>query len=98
MERALNMEGVSHERLQSERMGTHTPRVHRVFDGAGAAGRNVCLSPAGTARRSSVYVSGDGRQNPVSRRHRAGSGTAGDRPAGKENSGTAEPGLLAQLL
>ena len=35
-----NMEGVSHERLQSERMGTHTPRLHRFSHGAGAAGRD----------------------------------------------------------
>src|SRR2546423_7926882 len=98
MDRALNMEGVSHERLQPERMGTHTPRLRRFSHGALAARWDFCLFPTATAGRPGIHVSGDGCQNPVSRVHRAGSGTAGDRPAGKENSGTAESGLLAQLF
>ena len=76
--------------------------THRAFTGFLMAllllGGIVRLFPAGTAGRPGIHVSGDGRQNPVSWRHRAGSGATGDRPAGKENSGTAEPGLLAQLL
>src|SRR5215210_1528545 len=98
MDRALKMEGSSHERLQPERMGTHTPRLHRFSHGAFAARWDVWLFPTAAAGRPGIHVSSDGRQNSIPRRHRAGSGTAGDRPAGKENSGTAEPGLLAQLL
>src|ERR1041384_7933330 len=98
MDRVLKMEGVSHERLQPERMGTHTSRLHRFSHGAFAARWDVRLFPTAAAGRPGIHVSGDGRQNPVSRRHRAGSGATSHRPAGKENSGTAEPGLLAQLL
>src|SRR6185436_12192985 len=98
MNRALKMEDVSHERPQPERMGTHTPRLHRFSHGAFVARWDFRLFPTATAGRPGIHVSGDGRQNPVPWRHCAGSGTAGDRPAGKENSGTAEPGLLAQLL
>src|ERR1043165_4536978 len=98
MDRGLKMEGVSHERLQPERMGTHTPRLHRFSHGAFAARWDLRLLPTAAAGRPGIHVSGDGRQNSVSRRHRAGSGTAGDCPVGKENSETAEPGLLAQLL
>src|SRR4029078_2851354 len=98
MDRALKMEGVSHERLQPERMGTHTPRLHRFSHGAFAARWDLRLFPTAAAGRTGTHVSGDGRQNPVSRRHRAGSRATSHRPAGKENSGTAEPGLLAELI